>query len=430
MPNTRLRLPDKFIRRSASLKHLTLQGYGMDWGLSPAFEGLKSLNVFNIPTKFQPSMIQLLSFLSRLPLLQTLSVIDIQHGGSSSHNFEQIHMKYLSHLQLSCASLPIIESIFDYLTFSGDNITTVSLRFTIHWNEPFTATLRRLTQTLDNATSGLVLQLTLGDKSRIRCWKSGGQQQGPSSMIELDYLWSTAAGPGTQESPTGIILQSLRLNRLEYLAVKESLDIATWTLFGNLPGLQELVVYENENAVIKVLSPTTGARTRTYKGRSKPKTKASSPPAFPALINLTIEGWEMNKAIVAKLLGCVKLRGKAQLPLKSLGIESCRLVKASDLEELRRIIDEVKWDGSGYAKVEREENYSDRDDYDSYNDTQVPTFGIDDLKQNTSAELKKSIILLPDILTASMDNMDNYCAARDYFRKMQETRDGENEEEE
>ncbi|KAG6811081.1 hypothetical protein H0H92_009040 [Tricholoma furcatifolium] len=355
---SQLQLPDRIITRSASLTHLTLQGYGINWELSPAFEGLRSFNIFLIPPGFQPSNAQLLRFLSRVPFLETLSVTAIDHLQEvlSSQNVERIHMKYLKHLTLECESLPIIDSLFDYLTFPKNSIITISLQFVV--SDPpldplFTAVLQKLTRRLDDATDGPVLDLSRGT-SLIQCWKTTQRRSEGRPMIELKPVFTSFGAP-TPRLVNGVVIRSLRLEQLAYLVV-DYIDAGIWSFISDLPQLEELKVYRNEKAVIKALSYDLPSESRT-------RIQVVRTP-FSALTRLTIDHWELGRfwdksshkeTIAEKLLGCFKLRHEARLFLKRLRFEDCIAIEDPHWSQFERFIDEVEWDANEL-----------REDYETY----------------------------------------------------------------
>ncbi|KAG6823037.1 hypothetical protein H0H92_011623 [Tricholoma furcatifolium] len=330
-----LQLPDRIITRSVSLKHLALQGHGMNWELSPASEGLKSFElVSHIPANFQLSMAQLLRFLSQIPRLENLS-LDI-HPDISRSNVERIHMGYLKDLSISCGRIATIDCLFDYLTFSRD--TTISTHFDdIPSPEPIITSLETLTRRLDGLTSGPVLKLTFEPRSTlVKCWKPKQMELDangpPTIIIGLEELGRRGAA---------VVLKTLRLDQLVHLDVAHSTffdDMSFWTFLGNLPRLAELKVHGYADTIITVLSSNLKVRAQ----ETVPKrTQAALQPLFPALTNLTLAGW-INSMFTAALLECFKLRKKANLPLRRLVIETeCSNVDVY-LPALRKVIDEVE----------------------------------------------------------------------------------------
>ncbi|KAG6826873.1 hypothetical protein H0H92_014077 [Tricholoma furcatifolium] len=368
-----LQLPDQVITRSTSLQHLTLEGFGINWELSPTFTGLKSIEISSIPKNSQPSVVQLLCFLSQVPLLETLSVsdIDVNQNIIPSHDVKQIHMRHLEDINVSCGSLSIIDFFFDHLKFSTRSCITANSH-----EKPSTDTLQRLTQRLDDATIGPVLGLALRT-AVIHWWKKPKDLEGKSVPATLVFK-SPSSG---RSAVNGVILRALRLDQLVYLDMKDysdqlAGDVDIWALIGDLPRLEELEVCSNEKALITALY-----RRVHIKRRSKTRNQAIPYPAFPALTNLSIEGWEFDArwnassryytTVAEKLLDCVKLRHRAKLPLKKLRIENCTGVEEFDFFHMEEVVDEVYWDGSGDANESAEEDLYDVGSGDHY-------YGFDD----------------------------------------------------
>ncbi|KAG6826354.1 hypothetical protein H0H92_000222, partial [Tricholoma furcatifolium] len=228
----------RIITRSVSLKNLALRGYEIDWRLSLASEGLKSLEIHGIPVHLQPSMAQLSCFLSRVPLLETLSLG--LHPGMSFSNAEHVHMEYLKELKVSCQSPAILGSFFECLTFPEDSIITADLDDVPSPDMTFIAALRNLTIKLDNITSGPILELACDrDSVWVRCWKRKQRRsegEPPSLVIECHC----------PSRVTTAILRSLCLDRLMYLEMNELIgdarheDAVYWSSIGTLPQLIEL----------------------------------------------------------------------------------------------------------------------------------------------------------------------------------------------
>ncbi|KAG6805776.1 hypothetical protein H0H92_014067, partial [Tricholoma furcatifolium] len=172
--NGQLQLSEQVTMQAASLKHLLLVGYGIDWQLCPAFgHSLKTFSISRIPDHLRPSTAQLLSFLSHLPLLETLSISSFgtPDEASFSHGIELVHMKYLRHLKVSSEIPSNIVSILKYLTFPKETILTVTIASKIYsLEEEITMTLQEMIRMADNLTDGSILELELG--IWIRCWKA------------------------------------------------------------------------------------------------------------------------------------------------------------------------------------------------------------------------------------------------------------------
>ncbi|KAG6823307.1 hypothetical protein H0H92_010660, partial [Tricholoma furcatifolium] len=312
-----VQLPDRIITRSASLKHLVLDGHGIDWELPPAFEDLKSLTIRHIPKNLQPSMVQLLGFISRLPLLETLTVADIDsHEDILPSNIEYVHMEHLENINLSSDRISVINSFFDRLSLPKNGISTVGVSF---YREPQASgphpLLQELTQRLDDITDGRVLHLKLSFH-KIECWKQKQKRsEGGAPTIEVRV-------PHVKNVWEVQVLQSLRLDQVVYLEVNgnEYRDVRVWSLIGNLTQLEELQIYQRYTQTIvialcrqaHILQPKTGSQ-------------ATTDLAFPALTVLGINGCHFydHKLDMRRLYGSIELRRDAELPLKRLTISNC-----------------------------------------------------------------------------------------------------------
>ncbi|KAG6828804.1 hypothetical protein H0H92_006685 [Tricholoma furcatifolium] len=368
--NAPLQLPDRIITHSASLKHLLLHGYGINWQLSPASgRSLKTLQMHHIPVHLQPSVAQILRFLVHVPLLETLSVAYVENNSEilSPHGVERVQMEHLKNVRFSCQSLPSVASFFECLTCAKDSnvIVAAGFRPPIDLDDLHSSALQKLMQKLDDMTDGSVLELK-ATSDKIQCWKSPPKRSTSSQetpVIELDFRVSSTS------ALRAAILRSLRLDRLVRLELVGFGD--HWSLLGNLPCVEELKVrYCDEGAVIEALSH------EVHTQRSKTDVQTGSHPAFPALTNLTIEGWKLNfwshdsnDRITGRLLDCVKLRNEAGLRLKRLFIEGCPGVEDSDLDSLKEVIDVVDWDGFAGDTSEEEQEEEEEDEdffYDPY----------------------------------------------------------------
>ncbi|KAG6807040.1 hypothetical protein H0H92_009027, partial [Tricholoma furcatifolium] len=56
MPIGNKKLPDGIVAASCSLKHLTINGFGLNWGLLHTFNNLKTFIISSIPDSLRPSM--------------------------------------------------------------------------------------------------------------------------------------------------------------------------------------------------------------------------------------------------------------------------------------------------------------------------------------------------------------------------------------
>ncbi|KAG6828171.1 hypothetical protein H0H92_008939, partial [Tricholoma furcatifolium] len=130
-------------------------------------------------------------------------------------------------------------------------------------------------------------------------------------------------------------------------------DIDAWTLLGNLPSITQLRVRNVAANTIRALCQGMHVEQSDTVAGPDPH------PAFPALTTLAIRSWKFEEicdktTIAEKLLDCVKLRAKANLPIKWLKIKCCSGCEKKNVLELREVIDVVDWDGDGCEDVEEE----------------------------------------------------------------------------
>ncbi|KAG6823414.1 hypothetical protein H0H92_010293 [Tricholoma furcatifolium] len=205
LPKDAAQFPYKIITQSTSLKHLALGGCGINWEGFPAFEGLRSFRIFHIPKDLQPSIVQLLRFISRVPLLETLEVADIDSRQEilPSDIVEPVRMEHLEHLDVSCDSISIINSFFGSLIFPN-NISTARISSEIPHEPSSVAALQELARRLDGITNGPVSDLIL-DPCSIKCRKQGG-----ATIAEFNL--SSVLNPETVQA----VLRSLRLDQVVY----------------------------------------------------------------------------------------------------------------------------------------------------------------------------------------------------------------------
>ncbi|KAG6813720.1 hypothetical protein H0H92_008128 [Tricholoma furcatifolium] len=245
-----LKLPDRVITESVSLQDISLEGLGLNWELAPAFTSLKRLDI-TIPLQFAPSLAQLLRFLSRIPLLETLIIDEIDPNQEPPYIAERVSLKYLNWISLSCKNLSIITAFLDHVSFPREK-TTLRLRSALspalHTLDESSATaLQKLVKTIDNASDGSASSLAISDG--IRFWKSKERTWlRPTLELEIETSLGNISGLNAT------ILRSLRLDQLLSLEVSDPNDIRVWTLIGSLPHLEELLACEgNELALIETL---------------------------------------------------------------------------------------------------------------------------------------------------------------------------------
>ncbi|KAG6825041.1 hypothetical protein H0H92_005022 [Tricholoma furcatifolium] len=328
-------LLDRIITQQASLKHLTLGYFGISWEALPAFGGLKSFTIYDIPKNLQPSTGQLLHFISRAPRLETLFVdaIDSRQEILPS-NTKYICMEYLQQLRVHCNSISVLRSFFDNLTLSKNRTISVIIHSQMS-NEPSdTTALQALTQRLDDLTNGPILRLTL-EFYEIKCWKHElvplWDRKPPAIQLKLDDLKSGFIP---------VVLRSLRLDQLVYLVVGDDAYCGedVWFLLGDLPHLEELEIRR-----IPIMFEALCRQ--VHIPQSKTNTQATTHLAFPALTTLEFFEWGFNECKVSgigALYQCIKRRRSAKLPLKKLRFNRCEGVQ-DYLVRLKQVVDEVLW---------------------------------------------------------------------------------------
>ncbi|KAG6805166.1 hypothetical protein H0H92_000470 [Tricholoma furcatifolium] len=165
------------------------------------------------------------------------------------------------------------------------------------------------------------------------------------------------------------VFESLRLDQVVYLEVTDlSSDFCNeevWSLIGDLPQLEKLQVYQCRTR------PMVEALCRQVQPKNGTPSQATTHLAFPALAVLEITGcnfYDQDASDMGELFDCIELRREEKLPLKRLRIVNCHGVEHFYLNNLRQIIDQVIWDGSGAVENERGhwdvEGYMDFSDYD------------------------------------------------------------------
>ncbi|KAG6808252.1 hypothetical protein H0H92_004730 [Tricholoma furcatifolium] len=298
--------PDSIITQFSSLKRLRLVRYGINWELSPAFEGLKSFMTYRIPESSEPSVAQLLQFISRVPLLETVSIDSIHsHQEISPSNMKYVRMEYLKELFVSCESISIIVSFFDHLILPKNAIRTITVRFLLPHETFGTTALQALTQMLDNLVNGPVSHVAWG-LWEIECGKHKPTQSegGLPHTFKLNF-WSHQPDDDSSEV-VKIVSRSLRLDQLVCLTVNDDApyDKDIWSLIGNLPQLEELEF-------------------RFY-------------------------SWHFDKdesdtlGILEALYHCMKQRNRAKLPLKKLQFNHCDGYE-DYIAPLKQVVYEVAW---------------------------------------------------------------------------------------
>ncbi|KAG6829142.1 hypothetical protein H0H92_005546, partial [Tricholoma furcatifolium] len=342
------------LRRSNTGRHnhIPINGFGLNWGLLHTFNNLKTF-IISIPESQRPSMIEILRFLSQMPLLDFLSITAscLREEVLPCHA-TKIHLKYLKHIEFICDNIITTNTFFDHLSFPKNDITLVA-RIINDRDSKSGSVVQQCVQTMDNATDGLVSRLVMTYHDPSSCcppvvefsgWKSGTKLQPPGSQ-----LWEASVRIDLEilsQWICTVVLGSLRLDELVSVEVDNFAprhDV--WTALGNLPRIEELKVcggnIRGYPSAIEALCPHSPAHR-----------------VFPALMTLTISECDFHRfpvysfgppdvpyiPITERLLLCSKLRADAGIPLKSLRIERCKGVKKKYVAALRGEIDEVYYD--------------------------------------------------------------------------------------
>ncbi|KAG6828081.1 hypothetical protein H0H92_009309 [Tricholoma furcatifolium] len=346
--SSRIVIPSRVLTDSVSLRHLTLNGLGINWNTLPAFQHLVTFEISLTPDDLQPSVVQLLRFLSLVPVLETLSIVHSGPVVSPSVDTERVYMKYLKVAEIRGASLPAIDSLFDRLTFPKGNVTDFSLGSTTlpmtgPLDPPTITVLHKLVRTEDEATgNGKILTLVL-EMEQIRCFKyTVPRIPEPPTTLELG---TSSLGFSHKSQFAMTVLQSLCLDQLISLEINDDYGADAWTLLGNLPLVEDLFIFSGEYTAIEALGRVDS---------EQPENETQSTPAFRSLTSLTIIQWDLNSSynmdtmpplsIAQALMDCIRLRTKFKLPLQYLKLEHCRGAKELDLS-LLEVVGQIEWVG-------------------------------------------------------------------------------------
>ncbi|KAG6917410.1 hypothetical protein DXG01_002679 [Tephrocybe rancida] len=337
------KLPDAMTRGFTRLEHLTLEGCGMGWEPS-AFRDLKTLVISHIPPSMKLSMTQLLGILSQTPLLEKLSLVDIDQMADSKHtlpppNAAPISLVHLEDVQASMSLLSTV-FLFDHLIFSR-NARAFNVRVNVSGpvDKPFVLTVQRLVQRIEKCVEGSIIQLQLS--SAIEFWKLKSSQKPPypGFLVGQSAISINFSDPAALAGKLGHdFWQSFGLDKLVSFDL-ENARFSTktlWPFLGNLPHLQNLRVHHEEGPLLEALSYC---------------------PSFVALQSLTIEGWDFEwmeaasmECLVFRLGDCFQLRREAGLELEVLKVMTCVAVHVDYLADLEAHIKLIEWDGNGYDK--------------------------------------------------------------------------------
>ncbi|KAG6830074.1 hypothetical protein H0H92_002364 [Tricholoma furcatifolium] len=330
-------IQDDVITASPSLKHLELQGFGMNCGPLHTFHHLQSFRLLLIPEEFRPSLAQLLRFLSQMPVLEFLDVSELSTAEEvfPSHEGMTVHMRRLRDINIRCQSAQILNSFFDLVKFPKDAVS-LDAYVSIDMEDAdieellnesgFISFPRNISRKMDDATDGLVSKLSISI-FRIECWKSKERPKDSSFPEEPPVImirW-------TVEGLSVYFLEGLRLDELVSLALdasstdESSMDCLT--LLGNLPRITYFKIFGNH--------PGYAIQSLCHGVTPVEQSYADSRPAFPALTTLFIEEWDFKDPLEASsswrrgmmlieaLLFCVKLRARANVPIKLLQMKYC-----------------------------------------------------------------------------------------------------------
>ncbi|KAG6886797.1 hypothetical protein C0995_004562 [Termitomyces sp. Mi166 len=351
------------------LQYLRLEGHGLTWSSDCIdLRNLRSLQISRLTEKMMPSTAQLLAILRQMSRLEILKISNqsTQHESPSvPQNTASINLAYLERIDLS-DSLAKSASLLTHIVFSK-NARKITLCIQDSRN-PSASSAQMLAAKIDDATEGSIVKLEVG--SVIRCWKSKDATQIPSQdaspVIEIGPFSTEASRIGARES----FLRSLRLHHLISLVVVDATERDTWSIFGNLPHLEVLQVEsdvhpEGEIHLLEALQCGLANTSDTPPLR----------PSFVALRRMTISQWSLNDVfhdaelgtveVMQLLISCFKLRNQAELPLEFLRLEDCEGVNGEEVDELRKIIEDVEWDGNGNVDEETESE-CDSDEGDIY----------------------------------------------------------------
>ncbi|KAG6825675.1 hypothetical protein H0H92_002864 [Tricholoma furcatifolium] len=330
-----LRLPQT-LWSSQHLQRLILENVTMPWE-SVIFEQLKTLEISGIRRPEQPSIQQILSVLSRSPSLEELSVADIKPLCMSAdmvplqiENLETIELRCLRKIVLSC-DLASWVLLFDNVILSNMRTIVIQLKpypeRTPRPPERAISSVERIAQKLDRSTCGSLSKLEL--MNRLRCWKPKDFRN-LEPTIEIDLRNIDRGEIAWIGEP---FWQSFTVDGIVSLTVTTHFNISEdrWNLFGDLCHLEELIVYRQQDIVIKVL------RRGTILRKSK-RRKTVPRPSFAKLRRLEIVKWDMadvvrNRTSGQRLVDCLKLRKRAGLQLECLKLE--RLYRFSDDSDIR-----------------------------------------------------------------------------------------------
>ncbi|KAG6830967.1 hypothetical protein H0H92_013679 [Tricholoma furcatifolium] len=383
-------LPDSIftaLAPSAPLKHLALAGFGINWACVHLLNNLETFHISSIPETRRPLPVQVVRFLSQMPTLRHFSVdqMDPRWELSPSHDPDldaqssRIELKSLEHVKVACENPFILASFFNSLTLTNEIVEFVSkidLSETSIQIADISVHLRALAQSMDNAHEGIISKAILKNRS-IRFWKSENDLHfGPVS--EYTSPQTTARVKGLAQAMIDLkgrssrntvstfisnVLQGLRLDYLVSLEVNPGVNgfqvdmpMDVWTMIGDLPRIAHLTIHHYADHAFKVMESACPGLRKDMVEQSNAAALAdtnntvldTARPTFPALTTLVFRRWNpwlesISMMMTDRLLGLVKLRAGANLPIKVLRFEFCLNV-AEDTEflhDLRQTVDQV-----------------------------------------------------------------------------------------
>ncbi|KAG6826447.1 hypothetical protein H0H92_015757 [Tricholoma furcatifolium] len=331
------------------LKHLTLEGCNLTWKPPTTFEHLRFLRVSAVPRDTQPSIHQLLSVLSHMPLLETLFFVATEESSTTFPTLPQVVLTHLKYINISC-STPSALYFFDHLVFPRTveyiKVTLTETPGLRHADFEFakkiaTSFANDLAQKVDGGKD-FVTKLRLG--RRMGLWRSNV---------------STTLTP---EKSTPAILDLRHLSTLT-VTPHVHLTVDDWLLFAVLPHLQTLSVLSHQETLVEVLQ-----RSLTAKMDDRAFTSLGWYHAFPALKDLTISGWNMRSLTVSQLAHVLSLRNDGGCGLNVLRVVKSKGLRNFDWSKLSSVVDEIFWDNCGETETEVEDDEEESEDDENSED--------------------------------------------------------------
>ncbi|KAG6887854.1 hypothetical protein C0995_012219 [Termitomyces sp. Mi166 len=300
-------LPIEKITEHSPLKCLKLLGLHMVWELS-ALVNLRTLTLSFLPEHAKPTVEQLLSLLSQTPLLETHSFLGFAFD--QAKNVREIRLTLLipNSAQSEASTIAMVKDLARKVSCIEGSIVAMDM-------------MRR----------------------NVGCWKSLNDQiPVPKGEPAIDTYF---IGPTHMENQFKYtFLQSLDLSGLLLLESGPYIPVDAWSLFGDLPILEDLFLSYSSN-LIHLLEVF---------GRGMVATPDVLHPSFPSLKSLTIYRSTLGRldremeSILWRLTACFRRRMEAGLRLELLILRRCDEVDEEELHFLQDVVKEVQvdWDGS------------------------------------------------------------------------------------